>query len=356
MSAQSNNGSSTATSRISPSFNKSGPLKATIPLSSFIKHKENIKSPSKSPVTFKIISPDYQLTGQRSPGASVFKVRTKYGNENSPLEASMRRTVSLDTLYLKGQWPRDSYVWSAGSLQLDKSTQTEEEFDWTDTKNITLPLAEINEKLLIKARNNKEIYFKDINNSSSQTQTVKVIPPIKVNQILIPIKPISRISMRSSVEGLNQEIEKLILRTSSENEEEKKEEFNRFSQITPEGHRAPLAEIFRAGRSRSVNTQTPSDCEPFGSSCHLSGDSQGSSPDQENTKLSSSPRINRFLAREPPDGCERICSKILNENSSFKMEGTPSQPSSFKLKPSLGSAFQILNPNKSSDKDLPTVP
>jgi len=34
---------------------------------------------------------------------------------------SIRRTASLDTIYLKGQWPRDPYMHS--SLLVDKSTQ-----------------------------------------------------------------------------------------------------------------------------------------------------------------------------------------------------------------------------------------
>ena len=34
----------------------------------------------------------------------------------------IRRTASLDTLYHKGQWPRDYYL-HAGQLQVDKSTQ-----------------------------------------------------------------------------------------------------------------------------------------------------------------------------------------------------------------------------------------
>lgn len=35
---------------------------------------------------------------------------------------SIRRTASLDTIYLKGQWPRDSYYMHS-SLLVDKSTQ-----------------------------------------------------------------------------------------------------------------------------------------------------------------------------------------------------------------------------------------
>lgn len=35
----------------------------------------------------------------------------------------IRRTASLDTIYLKGQWPRDSFYLHASILQVDKATQ-----------------------------------------------------------------------------------------------------------------------------------------------------------------------------------------------------------------------------------------
>ncbi|KAG8242212.1 hypothetical protein J6590_070552 [Homalodisca vitripennis] len=37
--------------------------------------------------------------------------------------STMRRTASLDAIYLMGQWPRDMY---SGLLQVDKATQTDE--------------------------------------------------------------------------------------------------------------------------------------------------------------------------------------------------------------------------------------
>lgn len=39
----------------------------------------------------------------------------------------------------------------------------------------------------------------------------------------------------------------------------------------------------------------------------FSGGSVCSSPDLDGSKLGTSPQINRFLAREPPDGCEKVC-------------------------------------------------
>lgn len=44
-----------------------------------------------------------------------------------------------------------------------------------------------------------------------------------------------------------------------------------FCQSTPEGHRAPLADLFRNTRSRSVNTQTPVAGGDVSTSCQSSG-------------------------------------------------------------------------------------
>lgn len=44
------------------------------------------------------------------------------------------------------------------------------------------------------------------------------------------------------------------------------------------------------------------------------GISEDSSPEAEGKQLGTSPRINRFLAREPPDGCERVSMKFQEEN------------------------------------------
>lgn len=39
---------------------------------------------------------------------------------------------------------------------------------------------------------------------------------------------------------------------------------------------------------------------------YIPGGSVCSSPDLDGSKLGTSPQINRFLAREPPDGCEKV--------------------------------------------------
>lgn len=84
-------------------------------------------------------------------------------------------------------------------------------------------------------------------------------------------------------------------------------------------------------------------------------ESQGSSPDQDTNKLGTSPRINKFLTREPPDGCEKVQLKSLTDKKPIAFE--PHPPSTFKLRPSLDSAFQLLQPSSTqADENIPTVP
>lgn len=70
--------------------------------------------------------------------------------------------------------------------------------------------------------------------------------------------------------------------------------------------------------TRSVNTQTP-----LGDTLSSDDGSQSTSPEGEGgagAATSASPRINKFLAREPPDGCEKVsrCWPGLFFNVCFK--------------------------------------
>lgn len=137
--------------------------------------------------------------------------------------------------------------------------------------------------------------------------------------------------MRNSVEGLNQEIEKLVLYPGQAHTCRSDLEMVslcsvdlhayklcpslliyclQYSRGTPEGHRAPLAELLHAAGggcvsltsdTRSVNTQTP-----LGDTLSSDDGSQSTSPDEGAAASNASPRINKFLAREPPDGCEKV--------------------------------------------------
>ncbi|XP_018565556.1 protein FAM117B isoform X2 [Anoplophora glabripennis] len=368
MSGQHSQGTPARIPKSSPSSGKQGPMKATIPMSSVLKQSSTLisgNSPAVSPTYYwkNRTSPDHS-SGQRSPGSSAYKGKSKTMRPCSSDGTIIRRTASLDTIYLKGQWPRDSFYWHTGILQIDKATQTDES-DWLDPRKIH-SISETEdkiEKLTIrqKPRGTKETNGKHLSsgdntlNSSSQTLSSCILSPtFKATTVCIPIKPIPKASIRSSVEGLNQEIERIVQKTGGESHSSRSDDYEKFYQITPEGHRAPLPDLFRSTRSRSVNTQTPQD---FGGSGHSSGDSVGSSPDQETNKLGTSPHINKFLAREPPDGCEKVHLKSLDETKYVPLEHAP-QPCTFKLKPSLGSAFHILHPNISNtvDQDLPLVP
>ncbi|CAN7998010.1 unnamed protein product [Ixodes pacificus] len=168
--------------------------------------------------------------------------------------------------------------------------------------------------------------------------------------------------MRSSVEGLNQasgskhEIERLVLKGISGAGTENEAELERVMGPTPEGHRAPIAELFHS--TCSVDTQTPSGSEGLPNSASFHGTSRPDSPDCDKSgspepdagggqlsKLGTSPRINKFLAREPPDGCEKV--KIIDEgrkHTTVPMAGDASDSiskpnSQFVLRPSQRSAF-----------------
>ncbi|KAB0798823.1 hypothetical protein PPYR_06703 [Photinus pyralis] len=379
----------------SPNTIKQGPMKATIPIASVLKNPSSLKciSPAISPTScWKTrISPDHP-SGQRSPGSTVYKVKSKPFGECG-LGSEIRRTASLDTIYLKGQWPRDSFYLYGNILQVNKATQTDDT-DLSDSRKIHSIIEGNDEKLekvIIRQRlqrNNKESNGKHnssggpmltLPSAGSQTNTFYMSPTTpKASPINIPIKPLPKPTIRNSVEGLNQEIERLVLKStglSGSQYSDRNEEYDKFCQVTPEGHRAPLAELLKA--TRSVNTQTPAG--DFVSSCpssgppsrdsnsplipgHLdsssdAGGSQTSSPDQESSKFGTSPHINKFLAREPPDGCEKVHLKSLEDHRGLNVDQIL-RPTTFQLKPSLGSAFHLLQPNvhTSADSDVPLVP
>lgn len=312
------------------------------------------------------ISPEHvALSGNRSPGALTYKGKVLN-------EGSMRRTASLDALYLRPV-PAWSLVTST-LLQLDKATQTEESFlertrgsTWiptaaagsgpsadsspviTRTAEVTTPTTDLKMEKVIRQRLQRT--HRGEHSVSSQTLSPN---HAKASPVSIPPRtcpPVHMRPMRNSVEGLNQEIEKLVLYPGQPHS--CRSELEMYSRGTPEGHRAPLADIFHAAGgscggppgmmamsdTRSVNTQTP-----LGDTLSSDDGSQSTSPDEGGTAVTSaSPRINKFLAREPPDGCEKVNLKLTEADSSTNT--THFKPCvAFQLRPSLGSAFQPLQP------------
>ncbi|XP_058795699.1 glucocorticoid-induced transcript 1 protein-like isoform X2 [Phymastichus coffea] len=447
---------------------KQGPMRATLPVSSLLRqsrqqqaqpqqhhhhhHQQQpqptpsgqpLRSPTASQPAVSAVSPtnswrsrispetSSSSSGQRSPGSLSYKgyfaakSKTLSGRCTDALTASqnIRRTASLDTIYLKGQWPRDSHYIHT-SLLVDKATQTEE---WPSepqrkshnrhTTEQTIP----DEKLEKYFRHRLQRTNKEGTSSRERTAAFGLIMPggpppalpgdhsvllpsiasqtsnynqyslnTKASPMNIPIKPM-RPPMRSSIEGLNQEIEGLVLKSSNnpsdpDHQIDDKDsniflQFARYrDQITPEGHRAPLADLFRANRNvNSVNTQTPATDIPSSSyssgppsrnsespllpglmdvsrpsSDLLQGGSRGSTPEQEREgRLGTSPHINRFLAREPPDGCEKVNTKFVEDIRRpvvdlSKLDYCSKPCVAFQLKPSLGSAFLPLQQQVSS--------
>ncbi|XP_074026566.1 protein FAM117B isoform X3 [Leptinotarsa decemlineata] len=323
---------------------KHGPMKATIPLASLMKQGNSGCESSASTATFSSIYSwrnRSDPSGQRSPGSSSYKERIK------PLHlfGSIRRSVSLDTIYLKGNWPGRSY-WFARALQVDKATQTDES-DCLDV--ICIPDSGRTTDLCQSTENTKElgsIYSPGETNLSSSSKSSSYYSLFLASFISpTTIKPLPKPCFRSSAEDLNREIETIVQRSDRDYYSTRPLHSGIFYHEAPDGHRAPLADLLcKKWRSCSVNTQTPEG-------------SQGSSPDQESSTLGPSPQINKFIAREPPDGCEKIQSKTMVSRRSLSLEHVP-QPSTFKLKPSEGSAFEPLQPNASNtlDKDQPLVP
>lgn len=312
------------------------------------------------------ISPEHvALSGNRSPGALTYKGKVLN-------EGSMRRTASLDALYLRPV-PAWSLVTST-LLQLDKATQTEESFlertrgsTWTAsttgsgpsadsspvitrTAEVTTPTTDLKMEKVIRQRLQRT--HRGEHSVSSQTLSPN---HAKASPVSIPPRtcpPVHMRPMRNSVEGLNQEIEKLVLYPGQPHT--CRSELEMYSRGTPEGHRAPLADIFHAAGgctggppgmmamssdTRSVNTQTP-----LGDTLSSDDGSQSTSPDEGGAAVTSaSPRINKFLAREPPDGCEKVNLKLTEADTSTNT--THFKPCvAFQLRPSLGSAFQPLQP------------
>ncbi|XP_037088853.1 protein FAM117B-like [Pollicipes pollicipes] len=291
--------------------------------------------------------------------------------------APMRRASSLDTLCLLGQWPRDRPALFSGVRPADKATQTPEE--WASLKPPAGSLARNSglispgaagdclEKKLIRQRlqrNTKEVSTRlwslgalrqspvPGDHSLLQVSPVPAALPIAIPGPAAGRAPATPPRMRSSVEGLNQEIERLV-----------QQRVLAFSQFPVDGHLAPVDELLMLSR-RSVNTQTPVD-EPLLSPAlsaevdllALAGEaSKCSTPELELSRLGSSPQINRFLAGAPPDGCERVCLKSMESTRRPVPLDPLIKPAVFELKPSLGSAFSRPPFRQRGDDSSGTVP
>ncbi|XP_053483185.1 protein FAM117B [Ictalurus furcatus] len=303
-----------------------------------------------------------------SPSSPVHKERCRVSLAgpvgSSSSSASIRRTSSLDALtgpYLSGHWPRDATHATCVPCMRDKSTQTpsawadeseekrrsshQRSASWGSTDQLK-EIAKLRQQLqrskhISRHHRDKERKSPFNGNHAAINQSQAPIP----KSVLIPI-PVSKSSVsrfRNSVEGLNQEIERIIIRDSGD----KDEQF--IPQDAPDGHRAPPPLCQRSASSRSIDTQTPSGITVGSSHSNSSSRSQSvspaflsvpnelcsdsPSPNEEPLgdcrdkdlipgsplpKYASSPKPNNsyMFKREPPEGCERV--KVFTEETQAK--------------------------------------
>ncbi|XP_041367236.1 glucocorticoid-induced transcript 1 protein-like [Gigantopelta aegis] len=389
---------------VSPASTKQRPIKAVVAFS--LKNgnpSRNNSSASPTQGCHKIWprkSPDSRLSPERkSPASPSLKEKTK-SHKQSPVP-SLWRASSLDTIYLAGQWPKDinpyHHYQNSGVFTCEKSTQTPEEWDTRQndrkrdkghTRSASFGQAD-QLKVLIKQRLQKTKEGSKQNESAKRQSPVQgkhsalslTAPPAFSKAIVIPaasripVKSMSRYQ-RNSVEGLNTEIEKLVLKAVPGNEVES--DLIRPQEI-PDGHRAPVPEVRVVNSTmRSVDTQTPSAQldEPRATSSNSRSDSISpaipimpgtmdssrpssrsesadsksdkelvDSPEPSIAKFVSSPKPNtsRDFVREPPDGCEKV--KVIEENRHPVIKDSlfcPVKPSQLVFKPSQNSAFYPL--------------
>ncbi|XP_069769813.1 glucocorticoid-induced transcript 1 protein-like isoform X4 [Narcine bancroftii] len=308
-------------------------------------------------------SPDSRSSPERrSPSSPVCKVE-RPKSQQMRTSNTIRRTSSLDTItgpYLTGQWPRDPHVHYPSSMK-DKSTQTPS--FWTDegTEKKTThqrsaswgsadqlkEIAKLRQQLQRSkqsSRHNKDkerqspLHGNHTAVNQSQASAVRFING-PVSNITISKSAISRV--QNSVEGINQEIERMFIKDSNE-----KEELSRPLEI-PDGHRAPFPTHYRSSSTRSIDTQTPS-VQERSSSCsshspcvspfYPTGSQEGSPCSTEDLqydrekdsgsnsplpKYASSPKPNNsyMFKREPPEGCEKV--KVFEEMSSRPPSSVP---------------------------------
>lgn len=267
---------------------------------------------------------------------------------------SIRRTSSLDALtapYLSGHWPRDASHAPCAPCMRDKSTQTPSAWadecgekkrgchkrsascGSTDQLKEIVKLRQQLQRSKHSSRHHRDKERKSPFNGNHAAFSQSQAPIPKSVLISIPISKSSVSRFRNSVEGLNQEIERIIIRDTGDREEQL------IPQEVPDGHRAPPPLC-----QRSIDTQTPLGTSTGSNSSSRSQSisptflsvpsescSDSPSPHEDETladgrekdlapcsplpKYASSPKPNNsfMFKREPPEGCERV--KVFTEET-----------------------------------------
>ncbi|XP_060923327.1 protein FAM117B [Limanda limanda] len=281
--------------------------------------------------------------------------------------------------HLTGPWPQDDSQDHHAPYMRDKATQTPRA--WADERrrgshkrsascgstDQLKEIAKLRQQLQRSKRSSRHRREKDRKSPFNGSHTIIQSQSPMPKTILIPI-PISKSSaprFRNSMEGLNQEIERIIIRDTPEKEEPI------VPQDVPDGHRAPppVPPQQRSSSTRSIDTQTPSggglssnhsNCSSRPDSISPSyltvlNDTSGGSPYEEKElgpysplpKYAASPRPNNsyMFKREPPEGCEKV--KVFEESMPKHLQNIPTFlcPDRNKVNfiPNSGSAFCLVS-------------
>uniref|UniRef100_A0A3P8XCJ4 Family with sequence similarity 117 member Ba n=1 Tax=Esox lucius TaxID=8010 RepID=A0A3P8XCJ4_ESOLU len=289
---------------------------------------------------------------------------------------------SLAGSYLIGPWPQDGSHAHHTPCMRDKATQTPRA--WADERrrgshkrsascgstDQLKEIAKLRQQLQRSKRSSRHRRDKDRKSPFNGSHAALSQPQMANKTILIPI-PISKATpprFRNSLEGLNQEIERIIIRDTTEQRDEVI-----IPQDVPDGHRAPPPlPLQRSSSTRSIDTQTPSGGGLGGSNrsnsssrsdsispSYLSilNDLGGCSPfpveDKDLgpcsplPKYAASPKPNNsyMFKREPPEGCEKV--KVFEESIPRPLQDIPPFlcPDRNKVNfiPKSGSAFCLVS-------------
>uniref|UniRef100_H2SRM5 Family with sequence similarity 117 member B n=1 Tax=Takifugu rubripes TaxID=31033 RepID=H2SRM5_TAKRU len=287
--------------------------------------------------------------------------------------------------HLTGPGPQDDSQQQHVPYMRDKATQTPRA--WADERrrgshkrsascgstDQLKEIAKLRQQLQRSKRSSRHRRDKDrkspFNGSHTiiQSQVILAGQRTHVGELTLVV-PSSAPRFRNSVEGLNQEIERITIQDSTEKDDAI------VPQDVPDGHRAPPpVPPQRSSSTRSIDTQTPSGGGLSGSHSNCSSrpdsispsyltvvnDMGGGSPYEDKElgpysplpKYAASPRPNNsyMFKREPPEGCEKV--KVFEEGMPKPLQEIPPFlcPDRNKVNfiPNSGSAFcfvSILKP------------
>ena len=194
----------------------------------------------------------------------------------------IRRTASLDAIYLKGQWPRGNFQQFGSKLLVDKSTQTPEEWQLDDRRtyfslraspsnelwknkqqrlvgypqHLTFPVHQysagcVSPNRVAASTNTDSPVDSPFDKSPLKVQAVTVSNAIKVpkaNQVPV---------VRSSVEGFSTEIEKLIWRGQEARDKVRRRRRHKFHQFWHQQFHSILFDFYTLSKGTRTDSGRP---------------------------------------------------------------------------------------------------